>query len=187
MNSELNSKANGYAALDKLFQTKDHTDYKWINPKEIIVSQWARMKCMFGCGEYGNNASCPPNVPSVAECEKFFHEYSDAVIFRFQKKVDKPEDRHKWSRKVNSDLLKLERAVFFSNYPKAFLFFMDSCSICAECTGERGTCKEPRLSRPSPEAFAVDVFSTVRRFGFPIEVLSDYSQTMNRFSFLMIQ
>ncbi len=82
MNSELNSIASGHSALDELFQTKDYTDYKWINPKEIIVSQWARMKCMFGCGEYGNNASCPPNVPSVAECEKFFHEYSDAVIFR---------------------------------------------------------------------------------------------------------
>jgi predicted metal-binding protein len=76
---------------------------------------------------------------------------------------------------------------FLFQLPKSRPFFMDSCSICAECTGERGTCKEPRLSRPSPEAFAVDVFSTVRRFGFPIEVLSDYSQAMNRFSFLMIQ
>jgi predicted metal-binding protein len=57
--------------LDQLFQEKGYTDYKWIDPHKIIVSQWVRMKCMFGCGEYGQNACCPPNVPSVSECERF--------------------------------------------------------------------------------------------------------------------
>jgi hypothetical protein len=33
---------------------------------------------------------------------------------------------------------------------------------------------------------AVDVFSTVRQFGFPIEVCKDYDQTMNRYAFFMI-
>ena len=85
--------------LDKLFQKKGYADYKWIDPQKIIVSQWVRMKCMFGCGEYGHNACCPPNVPTVSECERFFHEYQDAVIFRFEKGVDKPEDRHKWLKR----------------------------------------------------------------------------------------
>jgi hypothetical protein len=91
--------------LDRLFQDKGYADYKWIDPHKIIVSQWVRMKCMFGCGEYGNNACCPPNVPSVSECERFFHEYQDAVIFRFEKAVAKPENRHKWSK--NGQLLYL--------------------------------------------------------------------------------
>jgi hypothetical protein len=34
---------------------------------------------------------------------------------------------------------------------------------------------------------AVDVFSTVRSMGYPIEVLSDYRQTMNRYAFLLIE
>jgi hypothetical protein len=33
---------------------------------------------------------------------------------------------------------------------------------------------------PSPESMAIDVFETVRKVGFPIEVLTEYSQTMNR-------
>jgi hypothetical protein len=45
----------------------------------------------------------------------------------------------------------------------------------------------PRISRPTPEAMAVDVYSTVRQFGFPIEVRTNYSQVMNRYAFLMIQ
>jgi hypothetical protein len=42
------------------------------------------------------------------------------------------------------------------------------------------------LSRPTPDALAVDVFSTVRKLGYPIEVLSDYDQEMNRYAFLLI-
>ena len=172
--------------LEALFQKHGYKDSKWIDPGKIVVSQWVRMKCMFGCGEFGHNACCPPNVPSVAECERFFKEYTDAVIFHFEKKVDKPEDRHAWSREINLKLSKLEREVFFSGYEKAFLLFMDSCNICAKCSGERDKCIEPKISRPAPEAMAVDVYSTVRQVGYHIKPLTDYSQKMNRYAFLMV-
>lgn len=113
--------------LDLLFRDRGYIDYKWIDPQKIIISQWVRMKCMYGCGEYGQNACCPPNLPSVSECERFFHEYRDAVIFRFEKTVDKPE------------------------------------------------------------AMAMDVYSTVKQFGFPIAVRTDTSQEMNRYAFLKIR
>jgi len=173
--------------LEALFEKHGYTDFKWINPKEIVVSQWVRMKCTFGCGEYGQNATCPPNTPSVKECRRFFDEYSAGVVFHFEKAVDKPEDRHVWSKGINQELLKLEREVFISGYQKTFLLFMDSCCLCNKCTGIRGECKHPRLARPSPESMAIDVFSTVRQYGYPIEVLSDYSQPMNRYAFLLIE
>ena len=173
--------------LESLFRKRGYRDFRWIEPEKIIVSQWVRMKCMFGCAEYGQNACCPPNTPSVSECERFFREYTDAVIFHFEKKVDRPEDRHAWSRKVNLKLSKLEREVFLSGYERAFLLFMDSCCICAECEGQRDKCREPRSSRPAPEAMAVDVYTTVRQHGYPLEVRTDYSQEMNRYAFLMIQ
>jgi predicted metal-binding protein len=172
--------------LEAIFQRHGYRDFRWIEPHEIVVSQWVRMKCTFGCGEFGQNACCPPNTPSVSECERFFREYGSAAIFRFQKKVAKPEDRHAWSKGVNLKLLELEREVFTSGYERAFLLFMDSCCICAECSGERETCKVHKMARPSPESMAVDVFSTVRKVGFPIGVLSKYSQKMNRYAFLMI-
>lgn len=173
--------------LEVLFEKHGYTDLKWINPKAIVVSQWVRMKCMFGCANYGRNASCPPSVPSVSECRQFFDEYSTAVVLHFEKAVDKPQDRHTWSRGVNQALLELEREVFLSGYERAFLLFMDSCCICADCTGVRDECKNPQSARPSPESMAVDVFSTVREYGYPIEVLSDYSQAMNRYAFLLIE
>jgi predicted metal-binding protein len=176
-----------HAELESLFQKHGYADYKWIDPQDIVVSQWVRMKCIFGCREHGSNASCPPNVPSVAECRQFFGEYDTAAVFHFQKTVDKPEDRYAWTREINLKLLKLEREVFLSGYHKAFLLFMDSCCICKKCAGVREECKSPELARPAPEAMAVDVYATVREYGFPIGVLRDYSEAMNRYAFLMIE
>ena len=178
---------NHRAELEALFAKHGYTDFRWIEPKDIIVSQWVRIKCTFGCANYGRNATCPPNVPSVSECRRFFDEYSTAVILHFAKKVDQPEDRHAWSKKVNQQLLQLEKAVFIAGYQKAFLLFMDSCGLCADCAAVRQDCKNPRSARPSPESMAVDVFSTVRQYDYPIEVLSDYSQAMNRYAFLLIE
>jgi predicted metal-binding protein len=109
------------------------------------------------------------------------------VAFHFEKKVAKPEDRHAWAREVNQGLVKLETAVFLSGYDKAFMLVMDSCSLCADCPGTRVECKSPELARPTPESMAVDVYATVKQYGYPIEVLTDSGQRMNRYALLMIE
>ena len=173
-------------SIEKLFKKHGYDDFKWINTENIVVSQWVRFKCLFGCKEYGKNASCPPNVPSIEECREFFGDYTDIVVLRFEKRVDKPEDRHKWSKKINKKLLELEKEVFISGYRKTCLLFMDSCSLCSNCPGVRTECKKLEDSRPSPESLGVDVFATVQSIGYPIEVLRDYGEAMNRYAFLMI-
>jgi predicted metal-binding protein len=176
----------GLKNLRNLFSKHGFTDYRWLNPAEIVVAEWVRMKCLYGCREYGKNAACPPNAPPVAECARFFREYKRAAVFHFAKTVERPEDRHAWSRKVNLELLKLEEEVFKAGFVKAFLLLFDSCGICLECAASRTACKEPKLSRPTPDALAMDVYSTVRKLGYPIEVLSEYDQEMNRYAFLLI-
>jgi predicted metal-binding protein len=173
--------------LEAVFWENGYADFKWIDPHNVVTSQWVRMKCKFGCPGYGTNASCPPNTPSVSECRQLFDEYKDAVVFHFQKDFEDPEERHAWSREVNRGLVELERQVFVRGYRKAFLLAMDSCSICTDCSGVKEECKEPKLARPTPEGMAIDVFATVRQYGLPIQVLSDFSQTMNRYAFLLIE
>jgi len=177
---------SGQKQLETLFLKHKFKDFKWIDPKNIVVSQWVRMKCTFGCVGYGKAACCPPNMPSVEECASFFKEYKEGVVFHFEKKVQKPEDRHEWTRGINARLLRLEREVFLSGNQKTFLLFMDTCGLCKECAAERINCRNKRYARPAPEAMAVDVFSTVKQIGYPIEVLQDYSRTMNRYAFLLI-
>jgi predicted metal-binding protein len=142
---------------------------------------------MYGCSSYGKKGACPPSVPSVAECREFFSEYEYIAIIHLQKKLNKPEERNDYSRKNNARLLKLEKATFLAGYQKPFLSFMDECRKCEECPGTRSECKNLQLSRPCPEGLGVEVFAAVRKLGFPMEVLTDYGQTMNRYSFLMVE
>ena len=178
---------NNRKKLENLFQKHHFRDFKWADPRKFAVSQWVRMKCMFGCREYGKNACCPPNTPSVDDCKSFFREYSECAIFHFQKRVEKPEDRHEWTKGINARLLKLEREVFLTGNPKTFLLIMDSCNVCENCAEERTKCKNKRSARPTPEAMAIDVFSTVKQLDYSIEVLKDYSASMNRYAFLLIE
>jgi predicted metal-binding protein len=146
-----------------------------------------RFKCTFGCSSFGKKGTCPPQVPSVEDCRAFFGEYDEAVIFHFAKKVDNPKDRGPWSMELNKKLIKLERAVFLAGCFKAFVLFMDECRLCAECTGARDSCLNKADARPGPESLAVDVFTTARSAGYPIEVLKDYNEEMNRYAFLMVE
>ena len=173
--------------FEAIFHRHGFSSHKWIQPNDIVVANWVRMKCVYGCPTYGACASCPPNTPSVSECREFFDEYRDIAVFHFAVQVEKPEDRKETMVKITRKLLDMEKEVFLLGYVKTFLLPPESCSLCKECVSSREDCKHPKLSRPPPEALAVDVFSSVRALGFPIDVLTSYEDTMNRYAFLLIR
>ena len=173
--------------INALFEQQGYSNYTWIKADDIIVAQWVRFKCMFGCPHYAINATCPPHVPSVAECREFVRDYREAVIFHFTGAVDQPEDRTAWCREINLKLLEVERRVFLAGYYKAFIMFTDDCAWCRTCIGSREKCVNKTVARPSPEALAIDVFDTVRTGGLSIGVLTDYTQAMDRYAILLIE
>jgi predicted metal-binding protein len=146
-----------------------------------VVAQWVRMKC-----QCGHIASCPPKLPTGAECRRFFDEHRSAVVFHFEKTAADRDARKAWSTKINMRLSKLEHDVFLAGYPKALMLFMESCHLCAECAPLRAGCKKPQISRPALEGTAVDVLTTVRQLGCPINVLTDPSQEMISYALLMV-
>ena len=169
---------------EEALKEKGLTDFKWINPKDIVVSQWVRVKCEFGCSDYGLG-TCPPNTPSVERCRAFFHEYNNGIVIRLNKFADKDNYPSDWSREMTSKLLDLERQVFLSGYPKTFLLNQTCCSLCKECPGNRFECKDKKHSRPSPEAFAVDVYETVKNLGLDIHVIDKSPSEINRIAILL--
>ena len=175
------------AVVEKILHEQGFGDCRWISGKEIRVAQWVRFKCLFGCDSFGKKGTCPPAVPSVPETREFFSEYDHAVVIHFSVKVKHPDDRKEWSRKESLRLLALERAVFLAGFQKAFVLFMDECRLCGDCSGTRVACLQKKMARPGPEALGVDVFATVRSLGYPIEVLTDPRQEMNRYAFLMVE
>lgn len=176
----------GDPEIDKIIKSYGFEDFKWVKPETIEVANWVRFKCMFGCESYGSKASCPPQVPSIDECRDFFSEYRRAVLIHFNKILDNPEDRKAWGKEINNGLIKIERDVFLQGYYKTFVLFMDECQLCYECALARTECHNKKESRPSPEAMGVDVYTTARKHGYPIEVLKDHGEAMDRFSILMV-
>ncbi len=172
--------------VEKAIKKRKMSGYKWIRPSDVIVSNWVRMKCMFGCTEYDNNLTCPPNTPAIEECRAFFGEYKNIVLFHFEVKVSDPEKRHKKTREINARLLKLERDVFLAGFQKAFVIYIDPCNFCETCNSTEKECENRKNARPSAEGLGVDVFSTVKNASMPISVLTDYSDTMNRYGILLV-
>jgi predicted metal-binding protein len=173
--------------IEQIIRENGFEDFKWISPEDIKISQWVRMKCMFGCPSYNVNGACPPNVPSVEDCRKFMNEYKHGIILHFSKLLNDPADRKEYCIGINKTLLKIERGVFLEGYRKAFVLFTDECYMCSDCSGKRGDCKNKKDSRPTPESLSIDVFKTVSKYNFPINVLKDYNEVMNRYSILLIE
>jgi predicted metal-binding protein len=174
------------AEIESIIQKRGFSDYKWINPKEIVVAQWVRVKCMFGCGDFGSG-TCPPNTPSVAECESFFKEYESAVLVRLTIVADKNSYPSDWSREMTNKLLDIEKEIFLRGHTKVFLLNQTCCTLCKECSGSRATCKNKALSRPSPESFAVDVYQTAGNAQMALNVVADNPAEMQRIAILLIK
>jgi len=172
--------------IESILTKQGFSDFKWINPKEIVVAQWVRVKCTFGCGDYGLGA-CPPNTPSVSECESFFKEYESGLIIRLNKFADKNSYPSDWSREMTNKLLEIEREIFLTGFQKVFLLNQTCCTLCKDCSGNRLDCKDKMKSRPSPESFAVDVFKTVRNAGMEINVVAENPSEMNKIAILLIE
>lgn len=174
------------AEIESILKSQGFPDYKWIDPKEIIVAQWVRVKCTFGCGDYGLGA-CPPNTPSVNECDRFFKEYDNGLIIRLTKYADKNAYPSDWSREITNRLFDIEREIFLSGYHKAFLLNQTCCTLCKDCSGNRIDCKDKTKSRPSPESFAVDVYQTVRKAGLEINVIAENPAEISKIAILLIE
>jgi len=174
-------------ALEPLFGKHGFQSFTWVDPREFVVAHWVRMKCKHGCDGYGAHPMCPPNAPSVEECRQFLGEYATGVVFHMTKQLDDPEQRHDWIGEINTRLLALEREVFLAGNVKAFALFPGGCRVCADCPETRADCHKPESARPTPEGLAVDVYASVRQYGLPINVLTDYDNVMNRYAFLLVE
>ena len=56
---------------------------KRIPASDVIVSDWVRFKCRFGCKGYAKHFGCPPYAPSPHETRAMVGEYQTGLLLRF--------------------------------------------------------------------------------------------------------
>jgi len=146
---------------------------KIVPAASVKTAAWVRMKCRFGCGGYGGCLTCPPYSPTPEETARVLSEYTWAVLI---------ETEREGRRELAADL---EREIFLDGCYKAFAMASGPCGLCKVCDVDN-VCPHNDRARPAMEACGIDVFETVRRNGFEIDVLTDTCQEGNFFCMVLI-
>ena len=173
--------------INQVIQEFSFNDFYWVEPDKIPVSQWVRIKCQYGCTNYGKKEICPPNVPSLKECKQFFNEYELSILIQMKTPHYKTPNYKKWCKNTNSELLSLEKTLFLAGYFKTFLFTMSECQICLKCTGSSISCMSRSEARPSLRSFGVDIYNMGKELGYDIEMQQEDDIEMMRYALLLIR
>jgi predicted metal-binding protein len=144
-----------------------------ISPGTIVVAEWVRMKCKFGCGGYGRSLTCPPHSPTPEETRRALTFYKSAILVHGGEYSD-----------MHALIPALEREIFLDGYFKAFGMGAGPCDLCASCGR---FCRHPEKTRPAMEACGIDVYSTVRANGYPIKVLKGSDCKGNYYGIVLIE
>ena len=128
-----------------------------ISPRKMVTAAWVRLRCQYGCSEYGQCLTCPPYSPTPEMTRKVLDEYQTAILLH-----------GKEGRALRKIACALELEIFLAGYYKAFAFPCGPCWMCKTCGAVRrrggvAECKHPDLARPSMEAAGIDVYATARR------------------------
>lgn len=164
-----------------------------LRAQEVVVSEWVRFKCRYGCKGYAKHLTCPPYVPDLEDIRRMLAEYEHALLLRFDgvpgregaRPEEIPADFHPWFRElilwVNRTVHLLEKTAFYDGYYKAFSFGAYPCIYCEHCVAEetegvvdesvRRRCRHMDLVRPSMEAAGMDVFATAHKVGWDLSTI----------------
>ncbi len=183
-----------------------HEDLHLVSTEIIVVADWVRLKCKYGCENYGKHLCCPPFTPTPQETRAVLSEYRHAVLARFEIKPDSKLPAKHAMRALNNSVAKmqktiadLEKAAFLAGYYKAFGMNAIPCALCDTCILDeiqkkdqpvfdldRIKCRNKQIMRPSMESLGIDVFKTVKNAGFKPRVLKDSKENVELFGLLLL-
>jgi len=152
--------------------------------RNVVVAEWVRLKCLYGCDDTGKYRTCPPNAPPVDQIRRAVGEFECAILLEVGPVVgaEKSDDE---SRRLNEAGLALERELFLSGFHKTWMMGAGPCDFCGACT--RGEdCPTPERARPSMEGCGLDVYATARNAGRHIDVVRTRDDEYRFFALLLV-
>ena len=82
---------------------------KIIDTNSVVVEEWVRWKCLYGCAFCGKDAYHPPYAPDAESTKKIMREYSKAVLMTGSK-----------GKALTEAAVRLEGEAYHMGYYKAF-------------------------------------------------------------------
>ena len=147
---------------------------KVVDPKTVETAEWVRWKCQFGCDGFGTSLVCPPHTPQPFQTRMMLDGYRIAVLFEAGRGAPK---------KI---AVALEKQFFLEGHYKAFGLGAGPCLLCPTCALSEG-CRHAEQARPAMEACGIDVYATVRKHGFTINVVRTRKDPQHYFGLVLIE
>ncbi len=164
---------------------------KIVEVKNIKTGAWTRIKCQYGCPNYGLTLCCPPYTPDYAAMQKFLAEYELGILVECTFELAQGDYKNyiasdtKISNQLLELLLALEREAFLQNYYRAFALKAGRCRLCAKCNLVK--CVNPTKARPSMEACGIDVFALANDNGFPMQVIKGPVKELKVYGLVLVE
>lgn len=152
-----------------------------VSPSGVVTAPWVRMKCQYGCSNFGRLLACPPRSPAPDQTRSLLDAYTSALLLH--RHVVKGRGM---VDELNELAVDLELALFFDGYYKAFTLGSGPCGRCKDCNVS-GSCRHPDRVRPSMEACGIDVFATARAQGLPIRTLHDRKEERDFYALVLVE
>ncbi len=155
-----------------------------IDTENVVVENWVRLKCQYGCGAYGECLTCPPYSPTPGYMRNMIAEYSKGLLMQIG--TIPAGNRPSLGSTLRRIVADLEREIFLDGYYKAFGLAAGPCRLCRTCDITR-QCEHPYTARPSMEACGIDVYQTVRNCGFELEVVRTEDSAYSYVGLILIE
>lgn len=157
----------------------------------IKTGAWTRMKCQYGCPNYGLSLCCPPYTPSYEQMRAFLDEYAKAILVEYtfplkeEDYIDFVAADLSMSNGLLDILLTLEKEAFLQNHYRAFALKAGRCRLCEHCNLKK--CVNPTKARPSLEACGIDVFALANDNGFNMQVIKGPITELKVYGLLLVE
>jgi predicted metal-binding protein len=106
---------------------------KIIDPETVVVAEWVRWKCQYGCPLFEKDPFHPPIAPDAASMKKVLKEYTKAILINGSN-----------GQTLSEAAVRLEGEAYNQGYYKAFALVALVPSGGAACA--------PSVLNPTPEA-----------------------------------
>lgn len=155
-----------------------------IDPGNIVVDNWVRLKCQYGCSGYGKRLTCPPYSPTPEFTRQTLKKYSAAILMQIGD-IACDEEAGVFLN-LKRTVPALEREIFLDGFPAAFGMTAGPCRLCKKCDTSQ-LCKNPEEARPAMEACGIDVYQTAANCGFHLEVVKTATAPCTYLSVILIE
>ena len=157
---------------------------KLIDTSTVVVGDWVRWKCRYGCQFYNKDAFHAPCSPNADETRKVIGEYNKALLINSPNGVS-----------LSLAALKLEYEAGDLGYYKAFAIVAipfrasggTTCPTAPEETPAESTNLGDNTTRPMMEACGIDVYKTAWANGFEISTKKETYGKWNYFALVLIE